>query len=43
MDKEAHVMKKEISTLQAIGIIVGTVLGTAAIYLILIFTCALIA
>lgn len=35
--------KKEISTLQAVGYIAGTILGTAALYLEMLLICALIA
>lgn len=35
--------KKEITNLQAVGIIAGTILGTAALYLELLLICALIA
>lgn len=35
--------KKEISTLQAVGYIAGTILGTAALYLEMLLICAFIA
>lgn len=35
--------KKEITNLQAIGYIAGTILGTAALYLEMLLICALIA